>query len=293
MSWVNTVPSLMLPPVDTTGRGRPCPSQARWIFVLGPPAGTAADLIVWHCARRTDPPSPVGDTEVRRAPAACWWARTALKPTGTSRSRSLITAASTRARVTTLARVPMRDHRQNRLSKPLPLPLPPLPFRQVTPHHTGLRLEQQPVDHAARLIHPWVSLRAGGGQQRLGWLPLLVGQRARGTRPGIKQINYTQCEDRAWWPRGWAGSDGAGGRRRSPPTTAGLGRAPASGPAVPGGATVARRSCPGGRRRRGTSRPPRPRGRPATPPVRGPRPGRRRRARSASTRVRPIRGPPR
>ncbi|MCP2092699.1 hypothetical protein LV78_000639 [Actinosynnema pretiosum] len=37
MTWVNTVQSLTLPPVRTIDRGRPWPSQARWILVVGPP----------------------------------------------------------------------------------------------------------------------------------------------------------------------------------------------------------------------------------------------------------------
>lgn len=34
---VNTVQSLTLPLVNTIDNGRPSPSQARWIFVVGPP----------------------------------------------------------------------------------------------------------------------------------------------------------------------------------------------------------------------------------------------------------------
>jgi hypothetical protein len=36
-TWVNMVQSLTLPAVSTTVNGRPCPSHASWIFVVGPP----------------------------------------------------------------------------------------------------------------------------------------------------------------------------------------------------------------------------------------------------------------
>jgi hypothetical protein len=37
MTCSNRVQSSTLPPVNTTDSGRPWPSQARWIFVVGPP----------------------------------------------------------------------------------------------------------------------------------------------------------------------------------------------------------------------------------------------------------------
>lgn len=36
----NWVQPLTFPPVSTTDNGRPCPSQARWILVVGPPPPT-------------------------------------------------------------------------------------------------------------------------------------------------------------------------------------------------------------------------------------------------------------
>ncbi len=37
MTCVNMVQSWTLPPVTAIDKGRPCPSQAGWILVVGPP----------------------------------------------------------------------------------------------------------------------------------------------------------------------------------------------------------------------------------------------------------------
>lgn len=57
MTSVNLVQSLTLPAVSSTDSGRPCPSRARWILVVGPLNGeTVVDKCWTDCADQGDSP---------------------------------------------------------------------------------------------------------------------------------------------------------------------------------------------------------------------------------------------
>ena len=65
-----------LPGLMTTLNGRPRRSQPRWIFVVSPPRGPAE-----HLERvMADPLLRSASATCLRAPTACWWARTLLRP---------------------------------------------------------------------------------------------------------------------------------------------------------------------------------------------------------------------